>query len=183
MKMKKALYLFGQMSDMDTDWLSKVGKKKQLAPGAILIREGQQIAALYIILAGTLLVSTGQKKRELDRLDAGEVVGEMSFVDSRPPSATVSAIAEVIVLEIDRDQLQERLNRDTRFAAQFYRALAMFLSDKMRDTIGMLGYADPGGSAGKTDDGDYLDDNVMDTVYLAGLRFERMVKQVMGEKK
>ena len=85
--MRKALYLLGQLSDADVEWMIANDSRLRLAPGAVLIREGQPIDALYLLLQGALDISyaeTGGNK--IIRLGAGEVVGERSFLDERPPS-------------------------------------------------------------------------------------------------
>ncbi|MBZ5604300.1 MAG: cyclic nucleotide-binding domain-containing protein [Acidobacteriia bacterium] len=60
----------------------------------MLIREGQPIEWLYILLDGRLVVSLGSGQ-QVAVLDSGEIVGEISFVDSRPPNASVTASNDV----------------------------------------------------------------------------------------
>ena len=83
---------------------------------------------------GTLL------QENIARLKSGEVFGEISFLDSRPPVATVIATRDSIVLTIPGKALQQKLDDGGKFAAHFYRAIALFLADRMRNTAGLLGY-------------------------------------------
>jgi CRP/FNR family transcriptional regulator, cyclic AMP receptor protein len=46
---------------------------------------------------------TAQAAGEIARLGVGEIVGEMSFVDSAPPSATVTAVGECLALFLDKE--------------------------------------------------------------------------------
>lgn len=180
--MRKALYILGQLTDEDVDWLFQVGQKRKLVAGEELIMIGKPIQALFVVLDGSLHV-LGPTGRAINQLEWGEVVGEMSFIDSNLPSATVRAGSNSVVLAIDKRLLTARLGSDTAFAARFYLALAMFLSAKMRGSIGSLGYGDaPSPSVGVDVGADLLDDNVLDSVYLAGLRFERLTKQVLQQK-
>ncbi len=175
--MRKVLYILGQLSDSDMEWIGSVGVTKYLAPGEVLIQQGQPIDAVYIVLEGTLSVRTyNDSSSEIARLGSGEVVGEMSYVDSRPPMATVVALERSLVLSIPRPRLNAKLEQDAAFAAHFYRALAIFLSYRLRDTVGMLGYG--AGRQVSHASEDELDDNVLDTVHLAGSRFERLLKSV-----
>lgn len=80
----------------------------------------------------------------LRRLRSGEIVGEMSFVDSRPPSASVISLERSVVLAIPPRHTRGEAADDVAFAARFYRSLAVFLSDRLRTTSGRLGY---GGTA------------------------------------
>ena len=175
--MRKVLYILGQLVDTDMDWIGSVAVKKFLAPGEVLIKQGEPVDAVYIVLEGSLSVhAQGSSDSEIARLGSGEIVGEMSFIDTRPPLATVVALEPSLVLCISRTHLNAKLEQDATFAAHFYRALAIFLSYRLRDTVGMLGYGahrqvSPGGE-------EELDDSLLDTVHLAGSRFERLVKTV-----
>lgn len=138
--MNKALYILAELSDRDFDWLVHAGRKRQLPANTILIHEGEASDALYIVLAGTLVVSAAVLDgEEVARLSAGEVVGEMSFVDARLPSATVTAIEDTTIWVIPRVQLNTKLSHDVGFSSNFYRALAILLSDRLRSTVSRLG--------------------------------------------
>ena len=116
----------------------------------------------------------------LATVGCGEILGEISLIDSRPPSASVVVDEPCMLLALDQKILREKMRVDTGFAARFYRALAIFLSNRMRSTMTTLGY----GKAGELpepreeDDADLLDDEVLDGVFNAGLRFERMLKKL-----
>ena len=138
--MKKAFLILGELNNDDLDWMIKEGKKRTLSPDETLIYEGQQINAFYIVLNGSLSVSIESLKKELARLSSGEVAGEISFIDTRLPLATVKAIEESDVLEIPRLRLTYKLQRDMGFAARFYRGISRCLSDRVRGTVLRLGY-------------------------------------------
>lgn len=174
--MRKVLFLFGQLNDDDVEWMITTGRRQPVARGEVLIHQGVPVDALFILLEGRLSVLLGRQEREIARLNAGEIVGEMSFVDARPPSATVRGMEDAIVFAISKAVLQGKLDRDTGFAARFYRALAIYLSTTVRERHQGLD-----GEVSETrDDADELDPNVLDGVYLAGERFDRMVKRVLA---
>ena len=131
--MDKVLYILGQLTDQDVDWMLTVGNSKRLSAGTILIQEGEPSDAVYIVVEGTVSVSsTASEGREITRLGRGELLGEISFIDAHLPMATARAIDDITVFALARDQLAAKLARDTGFAARFYRAMAVFLSDRMR---------------------------------------------------
>jgi CRP/FNR family cyclic AMP-dependent transcriptional regulator len=177
--MRKVLFLFGQLNDDDVEWMIRAGRSQPVPRGGLLIRQGVPVDALFILLEGRLSVLLGRQEREIARLNAGEVVGEMSFVDARPPSATVRGLEDATVFAISKTVLNDKLARDLGFAARFYRALAVFLSTTVRERHRMLGYGTEADLDGVEDDADELDPNVLDNVYLAGERFDRMVKRVL----
>lgn len=180
--MRKVLFLFGQLNDDDVEWMLKAGRKRTLREGEVLIRQGVPVDEVYILLDGSLAVwlklRRGQE-REIASLQAGEIVGEMSFVDARPPSATVKALEDSTVFGIAKAVLSAKLASDQGFAARFYRALAIYLSTTVRERHRALGYGSDEDLEEMEDDADELDGNVLDGVYLAGERFDRMVKRVL----
>src|SRR6185312_12550851 len=102
-----------------------------------------------------------------------------SFVDARPPSATVRAAEDSTVFALSKAILNAKLAVDQGFAARFYRALAIYLSTTVRERHRDLGTGVDVEGEEEEDDADELDANVLDGVYLAGERFDRMVKRVM----
>jgi CRP/FNR family transcriptional regulator, cyclic AMP receptor protein len=175
--MRKVLYILGQMSDDDVEWMLSVGIRRDYEPGQYLIREGVNSDELYVVLNGVLaIVLESSGGREIAQLGAGEMLGEVSFVDSRPPSATVKVVSKSRVLAIPRNELTNHLNEDDAFAGRFYRALAVFLAYRLRDNTALLGYGR--GQQVQQVSNDELDDNVMDTLWLAGERFQRILKKL-----
>ena len=177
--MAHALFILGELTDQDVDWMVSAGTRTQISAGTELIHEGQPASALYILLDGALEVSAAAaQRRQLAHLGKGEVVGEMSFVDARPPSATVRATEDSLVLAIPLEALRTRLEQETAFAARFYRAIAISLSHRLRQ---MDLIATDGRPVQADLDPDELDPNVLDTVHLAGLRFERVLQRLVGD--
>lgn len=178
--MRKVLFLFGQLNDDDVEWIIGTGRRQPVTRGDVLIRQGVPVDALFFVLEGRLSVLLGKQEREIARLNAGEIVGEMSFVDARPPSATVRGLEDATVFALPKAVLQGKLERDSGFAARFYRALAIYLSTTVRERHRMMNAGADADLDEVQDDADELDPNVLDGVYLAGERFDRMVKRVLA---
>jgi CRP-like cAMP-binding protein len=102
------------------------------------------------------------------------MLGEMSLVDEAPPSATVVVTEPTHVLHIDHSALNAKLDIDPYFAARLYRAIAVFRSMRMRSTVQQLGY----GKAAAFGE-DEIDMSFLDSVTLAGSRFDRLVKKLL----
>lgn len=179
--MRKALFLLGILSDSDIDWLVAAGDRKRVPQGTVLIHEGKDFDAIYFVLDGTLGVSVAALGgREIAQLKCGEVVGEMSFVDSRPPSATVKALQDSIVLSVPRERLAAKLEQ-SEFAARFYRALSVFLADRLRNTIYQFGEAKVAMTEKAFEGVDEVDPAVMEKVTMAGARFDWLLRRLRGE--
>ncbi|MDX2096573.1 MAG: cyclic nucleotide-binding domain-containing protein [Leptolyngbyaceae cyanobacterium bins.59] len=179
--MQKVLFILGELNDEDIDWMVDIAARDEIPAGRVLIEEGKPIDALYIVLDGTLIVSVeALEGKEVARLSTGEVVGEMSFVDARPPSATVKAVEDSLVLSIPRQQLAIKLQQDMGFASRFYRALAIFLSDRLRGTVSRLGYGKDGSLEGGTGRETDLNPHVRENLILAGARFDWLLRRLRG---
>ena len=135
-----------------------------------------------MLLKGELVVQLDARGGvEIARLDRGEMVGEMSFIEANPPSATVRASTESVVLSIPRGKLSRKLHDDSAFAARFYRAMSLFLSHRLRIANNVLyqNNITPAGDTGPLSDPDELDQNVMDNLFIAGSRFEKMLNRLL----
>ncbi|HKD10209.1 MAG TPA: cyclic nucleotide-binding domain-containing protein [Bryobacteraceae bacterium] len=172
--MRKALYVMGILDDQDVEWIASHGRRLNVRQDEVLIREGQPVDALFIVLEGSLRVRSGTK--HVATLLSGEIVGEISFVDSRPPAASVTADQSTRVLAIPRDLLSAKMSTDPWFASRFFRALATFLADRLRTTTARLGYGDA--PPNDAQDGDELAPDFMDSVSLASVRFDRLLKRL-----
>jgi len=176
--MRKALYLLAALNDRDFEWLLKNGKRTSLSAGSTLIVEGHRIDALYIVLSGLFSVSVQARGgMEIARISSGEVLGEISFIDSRPPSATVMAVDEAEVWSIPRSQLNMKLAQDVTFASHFYQAIATFLSDRLRSTVNLLGENKSSEPVIGDSDGDTLNPQVVSKLELAKARLEWLMQQ------
>jgi CRP-like cAMP-binding protein len=177
--MRKVLVILGQLKDMDAEWMARAGEKRKLGDGTVLIRQGVRGSSIFILLEGALRVED-EKIGVIARLGTGEIVGEMSFVDESPPSATVVADGPVTVLELTHSDIERRIGDDPAFGMRLYKAFCFFLADRLRGTVRRLGY----GEAVTLDSDkvleDELDEKLLDQVSLAGARFDRMLKLLSG---
>ena len=176
--MRKALYILGALEDSDIEWMARNGTRLPVPANVALIRQGVPIDSLYILLEGQLSVRVGPTMdREVASLLPGEIVGEISFVDERSPTASVLATRDARVLALPRAELSNKLGRDPAFAARFYRAIAGFLADRLYMTTSRLGYG-----AADQDDGSEIGDAMMDELSLANIRFDKLLRYLAGEQ-
>jgi CRP-like cAMP-binding protein len=165
----------GILDDQDAEWLGKNGATKYVPSGTILIREGSPIDDIYVVLDGKLSVLVQAiGNREIAPLYAGEIVGEISFVDSRPPSASVVATHDSHVLAVPRATLTSKLQTDNAFSARFYKALATLLADRLRNTVSQFGYQ----KKQEGPDPDELDGPLIEGASMGATRFDRLLKRL-----
>lgn len=131
--MLKALAFLSILEDRDLEWLVANSRRKDIPAGSALIRLDEPAEFLYLIVDGVFNVTVAvPEERHVARIYAGELLGEMSFVDSHPPSATVTAGVNSSVLAISREDLVDKMQQDLEFSGRFYKGIALLLSDRLR---------------------------------------------------
>jgi diguanylate cyclase (GGDEF)-like protein len=103
--------LFKGFSRTEIHSLIMAGSLKKIAAGEVLFRKGEPSHTMYTIISGTMDVvdTVGEDKTCLDsshqrlinRMRAGDVLGEMGLLRSAPRSATVVACEPVELLPIN----------------------------------------------------------------------------------
>jgi CRP-like cAMP-binding protein len=104
----------------------------QLPAGSILTRQGAAGGIAYILASGQAEVLRGGRRLAL--LGPGDVVGELSLIDGKPRSATVKAVTDLEVLEIDARDLSRLL----RTAPAVSRNLLAALAERLRRVDALL---------------------------------------------
>jgi CRP/FNR family transcriptional regulator, cyclic AMP receptor protein len=155
-------------------------QKADIEAGAQLIEQGKPTDWLYFVLDGSFVVYT-DKVSNIAVLKAGEVVGEISFVDSRPPTANVRAEIESKVGALSHNVLMERLRENVGFAARFYQSLAAYLADRLRTTVGSLGVQKLNLDE-SIEDTDELASHLLSNLSMAGTRFTEMQRREWGHR-
>jgi len=176
--MRKVLYILGELEDSDLQWIVDAGSLRSLGADEVMIREGGgELDSLFIVVEGELIVSTAGN--ELARLSIGEVVGEMSLLDSRPPNATVTAGKPTLVYEISRAALHKKLGDDQGFGKRFYRALCIFLANRLGRTDLLVG-ATAARTPTQENVSAELSPDVLENMTIAGARFDWFLQRVRG---
>ena len=133
--MKRVLYVLSLLADSDINWLIASGRREGVPANCPIIEENQACEHLFILLTGRFAVTVatdGAGVQQLTELAAGDIVGEISLLDSRPPSATVRAVVASEVMRIPRADLLAKLDMSPEFGRRFYRALAVMLAQRLR---------------------------------------------------
>jgi len=120
------------------DWekLDASTERQRFAPDEVILAEGDRRHAIFVIEQGAARVERRHAELylEIARLEAGEVFGEMSFVEGYTASASVIADQDCEVAVVEGDAVHQLAASDDGFAARFYRSLAEVLSQRLRRT-------------------------------------------------
>ena len=94
---------------------------KRHADGRVVIQEGEPGRSLFVVIAGLLQVSqrdAAGESRAVGRLVAGDVFGEISLLTGAPRIATVMALTEVTLVEVDKQHVQALFDAHPEVIAQ-----------------------------------------------------------------
>jgi len=98
----KSIEIFKLLSDGKLECLVNECKEVTIHPGEILFREEDPGESMYVILSGEVYI---EKENTVIALRSrGEYFGEMTLIEDKPRSATITAVKETRLLEIFKDQ-------------------------------------------------------------------------------
>src|SRR5579872_1357511 len=119
--------LFGACSQRELAQVAALTVPSELKKGTVLTRQGAAGGLAFIIATGSAEVTRDGKR--LAKLGPGDVVGELSLIDGEPRSATVTALSDLEVLELDRRDLVKLMKK----VPSVVRKLLESLSQRLRD--------------------------------------------------
>jgi CRP/FNR family cyclic AMP-dependent transcriptional regulator len=174
--MRKVLFILGALTDADLQWMLDAGDVQRPQEGVTIIEEGQPTDSVFIIIDGEF--SVAKSGTEIARLGTGEVLGEMSMLDSRPSSADVSAVTDAVVFAVPQQLLRSKLKADTGFASRFYHAMCLFLINRLNRADTMVGKGPRIAAEVSDTTADEIAPDTMESVFLAGTRFDWFLERV-----
>jgi serine/threonine protein kinase len=103
----KKVRLLGQLDDAELWELVHTGRWSRAPARAVIVSEGAAGRSLFFVGSGRVKVT--KQGRLLNLLEAGECVGEMSFVKQGEMArqATVEAMEDVLLAEFEKDALDQ----------------------------------------------------------------------------
>lgn len=88
--------------------LSERGRRRRFPKGTVLMHQGDPSNAMYLLVHGFVRVERMSpalvKPLHLADLGPGEVVGEIGIINRAPRSATVTALSDVLTIELPREE-------------------------------------------------------------------------------
>lgn len=110
--------------------LKVIVQERRFSQGQEIFREGAPGDGIYFVKSGAVEISTDTVgRRVFSRLGPGEIFGEMAIIESRPRSATVSAVGETEVFFLPRSELLSFLEQSPGLSF----ALLQHISARLRD--------------------------------------------------
>jgi len=104
--------LFSELNTSEINAVAALATTHHFNKNNMIVQEGERGDALYIILKGSVKISSySSDGREviLSLLEPGSFFGEMSLLDQQPRSATVTTLGDTTVLQIRRNNFEHLL--------------------------------------------------------------------------
>jgi CRP-like cAMP-binding protein len=98
----------GLLAGLPGETLMRLGKqmeREEVAPGTVVVREGDASDRFYVVFAGMLAVRNDLGPRGV--LKPGDYFGEVAAAMGIPRTATVTAITPCVVASCDRETFDE----------------------------------------------------------------------------
>lgn len=124
--MKKiSLHGFGLFSD--------VAGRQQYTAGEVIFHAGDFADKMYVVIDGVLRLTQGEN--EIDVMTAGDLFGEMGMVENRPRNGTMTAVADSILLPIDRLRFAALVRQHPGFATRVMAIISTRLSRRTESEV------------------------------------------------
>jgi CRP-like cAMP-binding protein len=106
----------------------------EMSKGEILFRKGEQSTSMYIVSDGEFVVTDEKpaQKVYLSSIRAGGLIGEMSFLDESPRSATVTAKERSVAYRMNKEDFVRTLLEAPALGSRLLLAIAILLVDRLR---------------------------------------------------
>ncbi len=122
----RASRLAAELTDPQCRVLAEVITLRDLADGEVLVHEDVSDTHLYVLIAGTLAVARiagSADELTLFTLKAGDLIGELSFLDDTVHYASVISRGASRVFGLERAQLESLLGREPLIVYRVMRAI------------------------------------------------------------
>jgi CRP/FNR family cyclic AMP-dependent transcriptional regulator len=134
--------LFEGLGSAQLDWVAQRAHRRVFAAGTNLMTIEQPGEAVYVILHGTVKIHVEQGERDviLSILGAGDLLGEMSLIDSVGRSASAVTLEDSLLLWMDRATFNYILDNFQSVARSLVKILSarVRLSDQMIQSLASL---------------------------------------------
>jgi CRP/FNR family transcriptional regulator, cyclic AMP receptor protein len=121
------------LNDDDRAALDRLGRRAQFPPGTVLLHEGINGEAVFVLLEGVVKatsVTAAGREVVLAFRGPGELIGDLAIIDGRPHSSTVVAVERVEALVIGAGEFRAFVAQSASGAV----ALIRMVVDRFRDT-------------------------------------------------
>jgi CRP-like cAMP-binding protein/SAM-dependent methyltransferase len=130
-----------RLTSEDRNLLAEVGQASTLNKDELILEEGSVRQVLFIVLSGRVRVVRTHLGTPVTiaTISAGQIFGEMAFLEGIGSSASVFAdIDATKLLALQGNRIQSLLRSVPGLAVRFYESLAIILANRLRTTSALI---------------------------------------------
>jgi NTE family protein len=124
----RSMAIFRDLPDGQLAEISARAKVHQLLRSDVLVRQGTASDSVYVVLSGRFEVWIEGQKGAISEIGVGEPIGEIGFFAGIARTATIVAVRDSVVIELDRDAFDDVVRRVPSIYPVLLRALARRLA-------------------------------------------------------
>lgn len=128
----KSIEIFRQLPDENLELLINSCHEISINPGDTVFREGDSGDAMYVILSGEIAIEKGSSM--IARKGRGNYFGEMTLIEDKPRSATITALTESQLLKITKQQFLQHFSSNPQALMGFLKTV----SERARENLTAL---------------------------------------------
>lgn len=142
----KKTFIFSDLDDQEVADVLKITREKKFSKGEIIMQEGQAGDTMYILVDGsvgvskTLTMKVGEERTEREKVlttfkaEDNIVFGEMAMIDRGNRSASAVSTTDCVLLEVERDDFLELIEKRPRMGIKVLRRIAELLASRVRQS-------------------------------------------------
>mgnify|MGYP001815820913 CR=1 FL=1 len=129
--------LLAGLTGLEQENIFKLCTQRTVRPKSVIVSQGSRGRDMFIVMSGSLKVtvlSDEGKEISFVILRQGEYFGELSMIDGRKRSATVTAIEATELLVLSHSNYQQLLQNHPHTATKFLTGMLLTLANRLRAT-------------------------------------------------
>lgn len=127
----KSVDFFSQTSGEVLADLARILDEVEVPAGQTVFAKDEAGSAMYFIVQGQVQVHDGETV--FNEFGEGEAFGEMALLDRAPRSASITALTDTLLLELDQEPFYELLEDNSEVSRHIMQLLTQRLRQLMAD--------------------------------------------------
>ena len=127
----RGISLFERMEPAKLKLLAMTSDRVNFRPNAVMMRQGDDGDAAYVIISGKgqVLIGTPGSEIQVAEIGAGQIVGEIAILIDVPRTATVKTAEGLTALKISKENFLRLLHGSPQVAVEIILELALRLEN------------------------------------------------------
>jgi CRP/FNR family cyclic AMP-dependent transcriptional regulator len=128
----RALPFFDGLGDGELRKIARLFTQKLVRPGERVFNKGDVGNEAYVVMRGQIDIVLEEDSKPIASLTNGQIIGEMSFLDPSPRTASAIANQASILLVIQRSAFQDLAQHEPHLGMVVMRNIAIELTNRLR---------------------------------------------------